>query len=338
MEASYYKKSGTEKVQCTLCPHNCILSNGQTGICRVRTNINGQLIAETYQQVSSLSFDPIEKKPLYHFFPGSNILSVGSVGCNLRCSFCQNSEISQTSVAGFPYLKEVGVEQIISKALSKPENIGIAFTYNEPIVWIEFLIEIAKQAKSEGLQTAMVSNGFINPAPLQDLLPLIDAFNIDLKAFSEEFYKKYTSSKLAPVKETLKTIAKNGKHLEITNLLIPGANDSFAEFSEMINWIKNELGENIPLHLSRYFPQHKMNTAATSTELMLEYYEFAKSRLNYVYLGNFRGIAGSNSHCPACKKLVVNRSGYCTEVSGLDKTGKCIFCNHQVINNNYYIS
>lgn len=330
-EATYYKRLNDDKVQCQLCPHNCIIKNGKSGNCRVRSNKEGRLIADTYGQVSSLAFDPIEKKPLYHFFPGSEIFSVGSVGCNLRCSFCQNCEISQTSVDDFPYLKKASPESIVQQAQKKAGNIGIAFTYNEPTVWFEFMLDIAKLAKSAGLKTAMISNGYINPKPLQELLPFIDAFNIDLKAFTEKFYENYTSSHIDPVKENLKLIAKSGKHLEITNLLIPILNDSQSDFSAMVDWIRDELGRDVPLHLSRYFPRHKLTIDATSPELMLEYYKYARENLDFVYLGNLHGSLGSDTYCPSCKKAVITRSGYQTEIAGLENNGQCSFCGEQVL-------
>lgn len=330
-QAAYYNKLEGDKVQCFLCPHNCIINNGKSGICRVRSNKAGVLIADTYCKVSSVAFDPIEKKPLYHFFPGSKIFSIGSLGCNFRCSFCQNCEISQTSVADFPHLKKASPEAIVQQAQNKPGNIGIAFTYNEPTVWFEFMLDIAKQAKSAGLKTVMVSNGFINPEPLQELLPYIDAFNIDLKGFTERFYENYTSSQISPVKESLKRIAKSESHLEITNLLIPILNDSISDFSEMIEWIRDELGPDVPLHLSRYFPHHKMTTGPTSPELMLENYEHARGKLNFVYLGNLHGKQGGDTFCPGCKKVIITRSGYQTETYGLEANGQCRFCGEQVI-------
>ncbi|MCF8370440.1 MAG: AmmeMemoRadiSam system radical SAM enzyme [Bacteroidales bacterium] len=330
-EATYYKNLDDDKAQCFLCPHNCIIKNGKSGICRVRTNNEGRLIADTFGQVSSMAFDPIEKKPLYHFFPGSEIFSVGSVGCNLHCSFCQNCEISQTSVADFPYLKQASFESIVQQAQKRSGNIGIAFTYNEPTVWFEFMLDIAKQAKLTGLKTAMISNGFINLEPLQQLLPYIDAFNIDLKGFTEKFYENYTSSHLEPVKETLNLIAKSGKHLEITNLLIPILNDNLSDFSDMLDWIRDELGRDVPLHLSRYFPRHKLTIDATSPELMLEYYEYACGKLNFVYLGNLHGRQGSDTYCPGCKNTIITRSGYRTEISGLENNGQCCFCGKQVL-------
>ncbi len=326
MEARHYEKLRDKELRCDLCPHTCRLKPGVSGICRVRTNTDGRLIADTYNKASSLAFDPIEKKPLYHFFPGKIIYSVGSVGCNLRCSFCQNCEISQTSVRDYPFLKKTDAGYIINQALNKPENIGIAFTYNEPSIWFEFMQDIATAAKSKGLKTVMISNGFINQHPLGELLTVIDAFNIDLKSFSEEFYKKQTGSKLDPVLQSLKTIADHNKHLEITNLIIPGLNDDKVKFTEMLVWIKDELGPDTPLHLSRYFPRYKMNIEPTSGSLMVELFEHAQQQLNYVFLGNMGGSFGAETYCPNCSKTVIARSGYFTKIPGLDGSGNCLYC------------
>ena len=241
-EASYYKRLDG-KVQCLLCPHECFINDGKRGSCRVRKNFNGKLISENYRQVCSYNFDPIEKKPLYHFYPGKTIFSIGSIGCNLHCSFCQNYEISQSGVDEHPYLRTNSPEDIVSLAKGRSDNIGIAFTYNEPTVWYEYMVDIAELAKKEKLKTVMVTNGFINPEPLENLLPYIDAFSIDLKAFSEQFYKQHTASKLRPVLETIQLLKKHNKHLEITNLVITETNDSEKEFKEMVDWIVSETGD-----------------------------------------------------------------------------------------------
>ena len=215
-EAKFYTKTGNNKVICNLCPHNCLISQGQRGSCGIRRNINGELFTEIYEKIAAINFDPIEKKPLYHFYPGRKILSIGTIGCNLHCKFCQNYDISQTNIDEFPYLKNYTSDEIINIALQKSDNIGIAYTYNEPIIWYEFVLETAKKAQAKNLKNVMVTNGYINKKPLEELMPYIDAFSVDLKAFTEDFYKEITLSKLEPVKETLKTIYKNHKHLELS--------------------------------------------------------------------------------------------------------------------------
>ena len=246
-EAKYYQSLKDGVVQCTLCPHNCIIREGKSGICRVRINKEGKLITEVYGYVSAIHSDPIEKKPLYHYYPGSTILSIGSYGCNLRCVFCQNCNISQTEAAPELARNYYTPEQIIQQALIQPDNIGIAFTYNEPIVWFEYMYDIARLAKQAGLKTVMVTNGYINKEPLNSLLEVIDAFSVDLKAFTEDFYTKVTSSKLEPVKETLKQIRRANKHLEIVNLVIPELNDDESSFTAMTKWIAAELGKDTVL-------------------------------------------------------------------------------------------
>lgn len=285
-EASYYEKTSALEVICHLCPHECRISEGHRGNCRVRRNKNGTLIAENYGRVSAMHLDPIEKKPLYHFFPGSHILSAGSIGCNLSCKFCQNCEISQVSIDDRPLLPFKTPEEIVAAALNQPGNIGIAFTYNEPVVWFEYMEDIAVQAKAAGLATVMVTNGFVNPAPLERLIDLIDAFSVDLKAFTDEFYHRITFSSLEPVKNSLKQISKAGKHLEVTNLVIPDLNDDPLVFEEMVQWMALELGKDTVLHISRYFPMHRMTKPPTPLATLQRLSEIASRHLNYVYIGN----------------------------------------------------
>jgi len=285
-EASYYNKLKENQVQCFLCPHHCIIKQGKRGLCKVRKNIEGILVSEVYGQLSAINIDPIEKKPLYQFHPQGIILSVGSIGCNLFCDFCQNCDISQSSVDEYPYLKYYDAEDVVGIATNYHSNIGIAYTYNEPTVWYEFMYDIAREAKKKNMKNVMISNGFINRKPLEDILPFMDAFNIDLKAFTEHFYTKLTKSHLLPVLETLKTIRQNKKHLELTNLIIPGWNDDEITFTEMIKWIKNELGEETILHLSRYSPRYKLAINATPLETLNNLKIIARKNLKYVYLGN----------------------------------------------------
>ncbi len=330
-EAQYYK-SKNRIVTCNLCPHKCKINPGKSGVCNVRTNHDGMLISDAHQKVSSLNLDPIEKKPLYHFFPGQKIFSIGSVGCNLKCKFCQNWEISQEFNTDFPYLKEYTSREIVDIAKSHKNNIGIAFTYNEPTVWYEYMISIAKRSKLLDMKNVVVSNGYINKEPLNELLDYIDAFNIDLKAFTEDFYKKQTSSSLKPVLKTIKRIAKSNSHLEITNLIIPDLNDDINKFEEMVKWISNEAGENTALHISRYFPMYKMGREATPILKLLELFEIAKEYLNFVYIGNTSINDGNNTHCFACNNVVINRMGYHTLLSGISNEGDCIYCGTNIIN------
>jgi pyruvate formate lyase activating enzyme len=324
-EAQWYRTQEDKTVQCTLCPHLCILREGKAGICRVRINEGGKLITEVNGYVSSIHFDPIEKKPLYHYYPGSTILSLGTYGCNLRCFFCQNCSISQT--AAEPELLHIYYtpEEIIQIALNKPGNIGIAFTYNEPVVWFEYMFDIAKLAKKAGLKTVMVTNGFINEEPLDALLEVIDAFSVDLKAYSEEFYTKVTSSKLEPVKETMKQIKQAGKHLEVVNLVIPELNDDEASFTAMAKWIANELGKETVFHISRYFPSHKLTTEATPVSMINKLARLAVKELTYVYSGNIYSES-NDTYCRKCGATLVTRRAYSINTDGLSDEGGCKVC------------
>ena len=223
-EASHYIRTDGQKVQCRLCPHNCTIQDGKEGICKMRKNEDGILMSENYGKLTAIHLDPIEKKPLYHFMPGSYVLSVGSVGCNLQCVFCQNCEISQSSIDQYPGLKTYDAEELLQLAIQTSGNIGLAYTYNEPTVFYEFMLKTAMLAGKQNLKNVVVSNGYISEKPLQYLLDYADAFNIDLKAFDQSFYAKYAHASLEPVKNSLVQIRKAGKHLEITNLRIPGLN------------------------------------------------------------------------------------------------------------------
>jgi len=285
------------------------------------------LISENYGKISSIGFDPIEKKPLYHFYPGKEILSIGSLGCNLQCQFCQNYSISQTNIDEFERNCSLySPEQIKNLALSRNTNIGVAYTYNEPTVFFEFMLDTAKIIKSAGLKNVMVTNGFINPEPLNELHNYIDAYNVDLKAFNNDFFKKYTKSELEPVKETLKSIIKAGKHLEITNLIIPTLNDSQTEFENMCRWIADTLGKGVIFHISRYYPTYRMTIDQTSIEQLILLYEIAKKHLDFVYLGNVLLDEGNNTYCNSCKELLISRKGYFTKINGVDAQGNCSNC------------
>jgi pyruvate formate lyase activating enzyme len=295
--------------------------------------VKGKLISENYGKICSTHFDPIEKKPLYHYFPGKIIFSIGSLGCNLHCKFCQNWEISQTGVEEYQPLPDSTPEQIVEKALLRKDNFGIAYTYNEPIVWYEFMLDTARLAQKKGLKNVMVTNGFINPAPLKELLPFIDAFSVDLKAFTDEFYKNYTLSRIAPIIESIKIIKEAGKHIELTNLVITEVNDDERDFIKMTDWIANEVGEDTVVHLSRYFPMYKLNKPATEVQKLMNLFEIAKRRLKYVYIGNVRTGEGQDTVCPNCGKTVISRMSYFTEVTGLDKNGRCTGCGEKILCN-----
>lgn len=270
------------KLLCGICPQNCMLEDGQTGFCRARTRYGDEIRANNYGRVTSMALDPIEKKPLRRFHPGSMILSVGSYGCNLRCPFCQNFEISMADEK----LGSVTVspEALLEKALAIKDNLGVAFTYNEPLIGYEYVRDCAKLLKANGLKTVLVTNGYINEAPMNELLPFIDAMNIDLKAFTESYYLTLKGH-LEPVKRTIAFCAPRC-HMEVTTLIVPGLNDSEQEMHDESTWLAG-INPQIPLHISRFFPRYHMeNTATTPVETIKHLAAVARESLAYVYTGN----------------------------------------------------
>ena len=330
-EASYYKSLANNEVQCQLCPNECEIDHGERGTCRVRYNLSGKLVAENYGLISAIHPDPIEKKPLYHFYPGSTILSIGSLGCNLSCGFCQNAEISQTSVADYKWAREHSPREIIDLVKTIDNNIGIAFTYNEPTVFYEYMLDTAKIAQKEGFKTVMVSNGFISEDALSVLIDYIDAFNIDLKFFDDRSYKKYCGGRLNPVLKTILEIHESGKHLELTNLVIPSLNNNTRIFNQMIDWIYTNLGDKMVLHLSRYFPAHHFDVPPTDRDHLIELFRRAKRWLPYTYLGNINTGNTGDTFCKSCGMPVIRRSGYHVQLSGLDRHGNCKNCREKII-------
>jgi len=324
-------KRNKDKLECLVCPHNCKLAIGTTGICGVRKNIDEKIELMTYNVLSGYSLDPVEKKPLYHFFPGHNILSIGSFGCNMKCDFCQNFHISQNIPDSL--VPGVTIEKIIKDALRAERNIGIAFTYNEPVIWFEYMRDVAKTAKKNGLHTVMVSNGFVNSEPLNEILEFIDAFNIDLKSFNNNFYRKLTGATLEPVKNSLKQIARSGRHLEVTTLVIPGLNDDEKEMEMQTEWMASELGKVIPFHISRYFPTYKRVNPSTPESSLKRLFDIASDKLDFVYVGNSGTSWGQNTSCQVCGNEVTTRSGYYTRIVNLDNKGKCTGCGNLVYKN-----
>ncbi len=280
-EALFYETFSDNKVKCLLCPQGCIIPPEKSGFCGVRQNQKGKLYSLIYAQITSLALDPIEKKPLYHYHPGEYILSLGTRGCNLACLFCQNWTISQTPDAP---LEHISSEEIIQQA-KRYKSFGIAYTYNEPFIWYEFVLDTAILAKAEGLDNVLVTNGYINPEPLDKILPYIDAMNIDFKSIENEFYQKFCKGTLEPVLATIKRAAKDC-HIELTNLIIPSLNDRKENFIRLVDWIYENLGPEIPLHFSRYFPCYKMDLPPTPLATLKRAEEVARKKLRYVYLGN----------------------------------------------------
>ncbi len=332
-DAVYFKELDNGVVECLLCPQHCIIRPESWGKCGARFNQGGRLYSWYYGKISALHSDPIEKKPLYHFMPGRQILSVGSYGCNLDCSFCQNHPISQGAFGKGDHYS-FSPEELTEKALHIPNNTGIAFTYNEPTVGFEFVLETARLAKQKGLNTVLVSNGYINQAPLDGLLDVMDAFNIDLKAFNEGFYRKVTSGSLQPVLNTIKRIIHRKAHLEITHLVIPGMNDDREDFREMTQWIQNEAGKHTPFHLSRFFPHYRLLLEPTPRVTLKELYEIAAKQLSFVYPGNITlHEAAAHTWCPQCESLVIRREGYSAIIENADEKGCCLVCGTSVFRN-----
>lgn len=286
-EAKYFSKEGNSKrVTCLLCPKECVILDSKTGICGVRQNVDGTLVSLVYEKPVAIHIDPIEKKPLYHFHPGSKILSIGTYGCNLSCKFCQNYDISQVKNLNvdFDNIKRVTSAEIVNMCIQRGLKF-VAFTYNEPTIYYEYMLETAMLCKENQIKTVVVSNGQINEEPLKQLIDYIDAFNIDLKAFNDNFYKKICNGNLETTKNTLRIIIENKKHLEVTFLLIKGFNDDLNEFKELCKFLKC-LDDKIVLHISRAFPRYKLDFKPTPVELMEMFYGAASEYLGNVYLGN----------------------------------------------------
>jgi len=324
-KARFYKKISEDKVQCFLCKHKCVISKDQTGICNVRKNINGELYLFIYGSSSSIAADPIEKKPLYHFHPGTRVFSIGTVGCNFKCMHCQNFDISNADT-DFAYLKEISPEESI-KLAKQYKCQGIAFTYNEPTITHEFNYDSAKLAKKNNLYTAYVTNGYISEQALDEISPYLDAMNIDVKAFTEDFYKKICKAKLQPVLDTCIHAKELGIHIELTYLVIPAYNDSIEEIQNFCRWVIKNLGDDIAIHFSRFHPDYNMkDVPATPMNTMEKIYETArKEGILFTYLGNV--VAGNyeNTFCPNCGEVCIKRNGFNVKKSGL-KEKRCRFC------------
>ena len=328
IECRYYNKIEGKKIICGLCPQNCIIADDRKGFCGVRRNKDGILYSDSFGKISALAFDPIEKKPLYHFFPGKQILSIGSLGCNLKCVFCQNSDISQNS--NFSNLNSVTPDFLLETALSNKNNIGIAYTYNEPLINFEFVCETAKLFSKYNLKNVLVSNGLINEEPLKELLQYIDAANIDLKGITNEFYKKNCGAGTPEnVLNTIKTLYSNGKTVEATNLIVTGANDKIEDIKKLVDAI-SDISKNIPLHFSRYFPRYKYEMPPTDEKIITAAFEYAKTKLNYVYAGNIHLPGMSNTYCPDCGCIVIEREYY--QIKNYTKDGRCKKCGEKAFN------
>lgn len=318
-EALFWEKREDGKTQCLLCPVGCVIADGKVGVCMGRKNEGGTLYAVNYGRLVSIAIDPIEKKPLYHFHPGTQILSTGPNGCNMSCQNCQNWTISQEESP-----TEFVTPEDLVRIASKENSVGIAYTYTEPLIWYEYVLDTAKIAREKKLANVLVTNGYIHEEPLKELLPYVDAMNVDLKSMDDDFYRKICKAKLPPILRAIELSHQNKIHIEITNLLIPTLNDSEEQIQKLVDFVAG-LSDRIPVHFSRYFPAHQMDLPPTPMESLQKAFLLAKRKLKYVFVGNAYIPNTSNTYCAECNNLLVKRNGYHTAVVGIkgQKCGNC---------------
>lgn len=325
VEARYYQKLPDREIRCNLCPRYCQLGDRERGFCGVRENQGGKYYTLVYGQVASLNVDPIEKKPFFHFLPGSEAFSLATAGCNLHCKFCQNWEISQMRPE---QVKNINLPpEALIAACERYRCPAIAYTYTEPVVFFEYMYDCSVLARKKGLKNVVVTAGFINPEPLADLIEVVEAIKVDLKSFNQSFYTEYVRGELQPVLETIKQIARSKTWLEIVYLVIPSLNDNPQEIREMCRWLKNEIGPDYPLHFSRFHPMYLIkNLPPTPVSTLEALREVALTEgLHYVYVGNVPGHPGENTYCPNCGKLIIERYGYAIRKKELSRN-KCRHC------------
>ncbi|HID92902.1 MAG TPA: AmmeMemoRadiSam system radical SAM enzyme [bacterium (Candidatus Stahlbacteria)] len=327
--AMFWQKLEGNLIQCRLCPNYCVLRPGERGRCRVRENRDGKLVTLVHGLPCAVHIDPIEKKPLFHFIPSTEVFSIATAGCNLRCKFCQNWQISQVSPEE-TYNYNLSAEELIRIAKER-KCPSIAYTYTEPVIFYEYMLEAAKLAREAGIKNTMHSNGYINPEPLRELCKYLDAANIDLKGFTEEYYQEVCEGHLAPVLQTLKILKEEGVWLEITNLIVPTKNDDPETIRKMCIWIRDSLGADVPIHFSRFWPMYKLkNLPPTPVGTLERARKIAMDvGLHYVYIGNVPGHVGENTYCPKCGKVLIKRIGYHILENNI-VNGKCKFCGQPI--------
>jgi pyruvate formate lyase activating enzyme len=321
-EAKYWKKRDDGRIACELCPQACVIPEGGHGVCLGRVNRDGALIATNFAECVSVAMDPIEKKPLYHVCPGRQVLSIACNGCNLRCDFCQNWSISQTKARTTP----LPPAELVRLAVESG-SFGVAYTYTEPLVWFEYLLQAGALVREAGIKNMLVTNGVLNEAPMRELLPLIDAMNVDLKSMSPSFYRDYCHIDGAEAVQRTIRLAAEQCLVEVTNLIIPGLNDSDEDLRALVDFVAG-VDPAIPLHFSRYFPTYKMSIEPTPVETLVRARDIAREKLHYVYVGNVRLDDDSDTRCPTDGHLLVRRTGYSAEVVGVEY-GKCAGCGRE---------
>ena len=329
-EARFYEVLEGGLVRCTICPRRCVLKPGQRGFCGTRENRDGRLYSLIYGEVSASAVDPIEKKPLFHFEPGSLTFSISSVGCNFKCPWCQNYHISHARPEDYRTVRMEPEEVVrLAKQYGCP---SISITYNEPIIWLEFVEDVGKLAKREGLEVVLVTNGYITLEALDAVAGLIDAANVDVKAFRNDFYRRYCKGDLESVLQATVAMKEKGIHVETTNLIIPGLNDSEEELRDLCRWHYENLGPDTPIHFSRFFPCYKMLfKQPTPTSTLRKAQEIAlEAGLRYVYVGNLPGNPGEHTYCPGCGRPVIKRLGFEIVEWRLDEHMRCTDCGTRI--------
>jgi pyruvate formate lyase activating enzyme len=322
VEAKYYRVE-KDHVLCELCPRACRIKNGDEGDCWAYKNIDGKLFAKNYGKFVTATYDPIEKKPFFHYYPNSVVLSVAHNGCNLKCQFCQNGDIALERKDS----KDISLQTLLDYS-GKSHSIGVAYTFTEPLIWFEFLIDATRKLKGIGQKNVLVTNGYINDIPLQDLLPYVDAVNISIKSMREEAYQKYMEGHVDTVLNAVRGSFKK-THLEVTYLVIPGISDSDKELGDFVDFMESVSPE-IPVHIKRHFPHYKMtDTPVTPNETMVKAYKLATQKLQYVYLTDVDIEGVADTFCPNCKRLIIKRRDYQSNLGGLRGTN-CKFCGHRI--------
>ncbi len=328
-EARYWEKKN-DKVACTLCARHCVIADGKTGVCGVRVNNKGKLYSTNYGMAAPINVDPIGKKPLFHFHPESLVLSLGTAGCNFKCDYCQNYELSQAKIENVQ--KRKVTPKKIQNLAKKNKCDGIAWTYNEPTVWYEYVYDAAKFLKRRGFFNVFITNGYIEKEPFMELEAFIDAVNVDIKAFSDEFYSKISRALLKPVLNTCKLAKELGKHIEISYLLVPPLNSNPQEIQSLSKWVLSDLGRDTPLHFLRYFPAHRLtDLPATPKGALVEAQRIAKMEgLTNVYINNVPGSKYQDTYCPSCGEMLVHREDFYTILNRVSD-GKCPRCKGEVL-------